>query len=299
MKWKVHQMDVKTTFLNGVIEEEVYVEQPQGFKTHDRETHVCRLKKALYGLKQALRAWYGRIDGFLMSLGFTKSSADPNLYFKVEDDGPMILLLYVDDLFLTGVEKLIIECKRKLIAEFEMKDLGLMHYFLGLEVWQRKNEIFLNQGKYVVEILKRFGMLDCKPMATPMASNMKLLDDTTSEVVDATLYRQMIGSLMYLMNTRPNICFAVNTLSQYMVDPKRVHLIAVKHVMRYLKGTMDYGLKYVADSEISLLGYSDLDWVGSVANQKSTLGCCFTLGSGMISWISKKQSCVALSMAEA
>jgi hypothetical protein len=125
-----------------------------------------------------------------MSLGFTKSSADPNLYFKVEDDGPMILLLYVDDLFLTGVEKLIIECKRKLIAEFEMKDLGLMHYFLGLEVWQRKNEIFLNQGKYVVEILKRFGMLDCKPMATLMASNMKLLDDTTSEVVDATLYRK-------------------------------------------------------------------------------------------------------------
>jgi hypothetical protein len=196
-----------------------------------------------------------------MSLGFTKSSADPNLYFKVEDDGPMILLLYVDDLFLTRVEKLIIECKRKLVAEFEMKDLGLMHYFLGLEVWQRKNEIFLNQGKYVVEILKRFGMLDCKPMATPMASNMKLLDDTTSKVVDATLYRQMIGSLMYLTNTRPYICFVVNTLSQYMVDPKRVHLIAVKHVMRYLKGTVDYGLKYVADSEINLLGYSDSDWV--------------------------------------
>jgi hypothetical protein len=172
-----------------------------------------------------------------MSLGFTKRSADPNLYFKVEDDGPVILLLYVDDLFLTGVEKLITECKRKLVAEFEMKDLGLMHYFLGLEVWQRKNEIFLNQGKYVVEILKRFRMLDCKPMATPMASNMKLLDDTTSEVVDATLYRKMIGSLMYLMNTRPDICFVVNTLSQYMVDPRRVHLIAVKHVMRYLKGT--------------------------------------------------------------
>jgi hypothetical protein len=161
------------------------------------------------------------------------------------------------------------------------------------------DEIFLGQGKYVVEILKRFGVLDCKPMATPMESNMKLLDDTTSEDVDATLYRKMIGSLMYLTNTRPDICFVVNTLSQYMVDPRRVHLIAVKHVMRYLKGTMDYGLKYVVDSEISLLGYSDSDWVGSVANQKSTLGCCFTLGSGMISWISKKQSCVALSTAEA
>jgi hypothetical protein len=128
-------MDVKTTFLNGVIEEEVYMEQPQGFETHDREMHVCRLKKELYGLKQAPRAWYGRIDGFMMSLVFTKSSADPNLYFKVEDDGPMILLLYVEDLILTGVEKLIIECKRKLIAEFKMKDIGLMQYFLGLEVW--------------------------------------------------------------------------------------------------------------------------------------------------------------------
>jgi hypothetical protein len=133
MKWKVHQMDVKTTFLNGEIKEEVYVEQPLGFETHDRETHVCILKKTLYGL------WYGRIDNFLMSLGFTKSSVDPNLYVKVEDGEPVILLLYVDELFLTGVEKLITECKRKLAAEFEMKDLGMMHYFLGLEVWQRSD----------------------------------------------------------------------------------------------------------------------------------------------------------------
>jgi hypothetical protein len=135
MKWKVHQMDVKTTFLNGVVKEEVYVEHPQGFETHDRETHVCILKKALYGLKQAPRAWYGRIDSFLMNLGFTKSKADPNLYYKVKDSGPVILLLYVDDLFLTGDKKLITECKRNLASEFEMKDLGMMHYFLGLEVW--------------------------------------------------------------------------------------------------------------------------------------------------------------------
>ena len=127
MKWKVHQMDVKTTFLNGEIKEEVYVEQPLGFETHAMETHVCKLKKALYGLKQAPRAWYGRIDNFLMSLGFTKSNLDPNLFFKVEDGEPMILLLYVDDLFLTSAKNLITECKRKLAAEFEMKDLGMMH----------------------------------------------------------------------------------------------------------------------------------------------------------------------------
>jgi hypothetical protein len=135
MKWKLHQMDVKITFLNGVVEEEVYIKQPQGFEVEDKKTHVCRLKKALYGLKQAPKAWYGRIDSFLTSLGFTKSKVDSNLYFKVMNDEPVILLLYVDDLFLTGEEKLIINCKKKLAAKFEMKDLGLMHYFLGLEVW--------------------------------------------------------------------------------------------------------------------------------------------------------------------
>ena len=134
MKWDLHQMDVKTTFLNGVIEEEVYIEQPQGFEVEDKRTHICKLKKALYGLMQAPRFWYGRIYSFLTSLDFTKSKAGPKLYFKVIEDEPIILLLYVDDLFLTGYVKQIIECKNKLAEEFEMKDLGLMHYFLGLEV---------------------------------------------------------------------------------------------------------------------------------------------------------------------
>jgi hypothetical protein len=187
MKWKLHQMDVMTSFLNGVIDEEVYIEQLQGFEVEDMKSHVCKLKKALYGLKQAPRAWYGRIDSFLTSLGFTKSKADSNLYFKVMNDEPVILLLYVDDLFLTGEEKLIIECKKRLASEFEMKDLGLMHYFLGLEVWQSPERIFLNQGKYAVEILKRFHMLECKPMNTPMETKLKLLVDTSSELIDATL----------------------------------------------------------------------------------------------------------------
>jgi hypothetical protein len=189
MKWKLHQMDAKTTFLNSVIEEEVYIEQPQRFKVEDRKSHVCRLKKALYGLKQDPRAWYGRIHSFLTRLGFTKSKADSNLYFKIMDNELVILLLYVDDLFLTGEEKLIAECKRRLASEFEMKYLGLMHYFLGLEVWQSLERIFLNQGKYKVEILKRFNMLKCKPMNTPMEVKLKLLVDTSSDLIDATLYR--------------------------------------------------------------------------------------------------------------
>jgi hypothetical protein len=214
MKWKLHQMDVKITFLNGFIEEEVYIEQPQGFEVEDIKTHVWRLKKTLYRLNQAPEAWSRRIDSFLTSLGFTKSKADFNLYFKVMNDEPVILLLYVDDLFLTGEEKLITNCTKKLTVKFEMKDLGLMHYFLGLEVWHSLEKIFLNQGKYAVEIPKRLDMLECKSMNTSMETKLKLMVDTSLELVDVTLYRQIIGSLMYLTNTKPNICFAMNTLSQ-------------------------------------------------------------------------------------
>jgi hypothetical protein len=144
------------------------------------------------------------------------------------DNEPVILLLYVDDLFLTGEEKLITECKKRLALEFEMKYLGLMHYFLGLKVWQSPERIFLNQGKHTVEILKSFDMLECKCMNTPMEEKLKLLVNNSSDLIDATLYRQIIGSLMYLTNTRPNICFVVNTLSQFLVEPRRVHLVACK-----------------------------------------------------------------------
>jgi hypothetical protein len=299
MKWKLHQMDMKTVFLNAVIEEEVYIEQPQVFEFEDRKSHVCRLNKALYRLKQAPRAWYGHIDSFLASLGFTKSKADSNLYFKIMKNELVILLLYVDDLFLTGEKNLINECKTRLSSEFEMKDLGLMHYLLGLEVWQSPERIFLNQGKYTVEILKRFDMLECKPMNTPMEAKLKLLVDTSSKLIDPTLYRQIIGSLMYLTNTRLDICFVVNTLSQFLVEPGHVHLVDAKHVMRYLKGAIDYGLIYDGGHDFTLSGYTDADWAGSVSDRKSTSGCCFSLGSVMILWQSKKQSSMALSTVEA
>ena len=152
-------MDVKTVFLHGFIKEEVYVEQLEGFEIYDWKSHVCRLKKALYGLKQAPRAWYERIDNYLMKLGLTRSEVDPNLSFKVEDDKPIILVLYVDDLFLKSADLLIVKCKRELASEFEMKNQGL-------EVWQKPREIFLSQGKYVVKILERCGMMDCKPVTT-------------------------------------------------------------------------------------------------------------------------------------
>eukprot|EP00253_Pinus_taeda_P016737 PITA_16737 len=232
MGWEIHQMHVETSFLNEVIEEEVYIEQLDGFGTHEKRTHVCRLKKALYGLKRARRAWlkkalyglkrarrawYGRIDSYLQQLGFIKSDADPNLYYLMVDNEPLIPVLYVDDLFLIGSSSLIKDCKKNLEAKYDMKDMGLMHYFLGLEVWQKNGEIFLGQGRYATEILKRFRMQDCRPMATLMITNWKKIDASGDKEVDYTLYRQLIGSLMYLVNTRPDICFVVNTPSQFMV----------------------------------------------------------------------------------
>jgi hypothetical protein len=299
MGWNLHQMDVKTTFLNGAIKEEVYIEQPQGFEVHSRETHVCRLKKALYGLKQSPRAWYARMDSFLTKLGFSKSHADPNLYYNVMNNAPVILLLYVDDLFITGEESLIIQCKKDLASEFDMKYLGLMHYYLGLEVWQKRGEVFLGQGKYAIKILQKFGMMDCKSMDTPMNADIRKVKVPDSDPIDPSLYRQLIGSLMYLVNTRPDICFAVNTLSQFQVEPRQEHWIAANHVLRYIRGTINYGLRYTASNDIQLHGFTDSDWAGSAEDGKSTSGMCFSLGSAMISWSSKKQKSVALSTVEA
>jgi hypothetical protein len=232
-KWMLR---VKTVFLNGEVEQEIYIEQSEGFVIHEKESHVCKLKKALYGLKQALRAWYGRIDSFLQSLGFSKSIAYPNFYIKIVKNHLVILVLYVDDLFLTREEHFIAQIKRELSVEFEMKDLGPMHYFLGLKVWQKPGEIFLSQSRYAFDVLRRFGMLDCKSMTTPMISNLKKLHDqaTGSNPKDPSTYRQIIGSLMYLVHTRPNICYAVNALSQFMCEPKHIHMVVVKHILVYV-----------------------------------------------------------------
>jgi hypothetical protein len=179
-----------------------------------------------------------------------------------------------------------------------MKDIGLMHYFLGLEVWQVSREIFLGQGKYAVEILRRLGMEDCKPMLTPMVTNMKKIDTSDSEFVDPRIYMQLIGSLMYLVNTRSDICFDVDTLSQFMVEPRQVHWITTKHVLMYLRGTMEYGLRNLRGDGVDLQGYTDSDWAGSAIDRKSNSGCCFSLGSTMITWFSRKLTSVALSSVE-
>ena len=190
---------------------------------NNKKSHVYSLKKALYGLKQASRVWYEKMDGFLMSLDLSKNVADPNLYYHIVGNKCLILVLYVDDLFLIDSERLIVEYKQALNYVFEMKDLGMLHYFLGLQVWQRTDEIFLSQGKYTVEILKKFGMTECKSMPTPMVMDLKKMNDVDSCEIVPHLYQQLIGSLMYLVNTKPDICYAVNILSQFMSQPRHTH----------------------------------------------------------------------------
>ena len=235
-----------------------------------------------------------------MKLGFTRSEVDPNLYLKVENDMPLILVLYVDDLFLTGDDPFIHQCKRESASEFEMKDLGLMHYFLGLEVSQKPGEIFLSQGKYIVKLLESCGMVDCKFVSTSMELNFKKLCGSAvgPELANPSEYRQLFGALMFLVNSCPDICFVVNNLSQFMVEPHHIHWIAAKNLLRYLWGTIHYGLRYTGGN-FKLHGYLDADWASNVVYHKSTSGCCFSLGSASISWMSRKQKSVTLSTVEA
>jgi hypothetical protein len=170
-----------------------------------------------------------------------------------------------------------------------MKDLGLMHYYLGLEVWKKPSEIFIGKGKYVVKILQKFGMMNCKSMETPMVTNLKKLRDSDYDLLDLSTYWQLIVSLIYLVNTRPEICFTMNTLSQFQVELRHEHLIATNHVLIYLHGMINYGLRYFSNSDVQLQGYTDSDWAGSASESKITSGVCFSLGSFMISWARRKQ----------
>ena len=298
--WIIHHMDVKSAFLNGHLEEEIFVEQPEGFVVHGQEEKVYRLKKALYGLKQAPRSWYGRIDAHLISLGFEKCLSEFTLYVKKTDVGIVIVSLYVDDLLMTGRSKeLIEEFKGGMKEAFEMTDLGKMSFFLGMQVQQDRGEVFVSQEKYAKEILRKFKMEECKPIATPMNQKEKFSNEDGADKVDEKLYKSLIGCLMYLTATRPNITYAVSLLSRYMHCASEIHFKAAKRILRYIKGTIGYGVKFQPVKDFSLYGYSDSDWAGSNDDMKSTSGYCFTFGSGVFSLRSKKQDVIAQSTVEA
>ncbi|RVX14987.1 Retrovirus-related Pol polyprotein from transposon TNT 1-94 [Vitis vinifera] len=298
--WKTYQLDVKSAFLNGYLQEEIYVEQPEGFQVKGQEEKVYLLKKALYGLKQAPRAWYSRIDEHLQSLGFVKSPSEATLYVKGTDANLIVVSVYVDDLLVTGSnEKLVKEFKAEMLKVFEMTDLGLMSYFLGMEVKQDHDGVFISQKKYAKEILNKFHMDDCKRTSTPMNQKEKFSKDDGTEKVDESQYRSLIGCLMYLTATRPDIMFLVSLLSRFMHCASEVHFQVAKRIVRYIKGTTNYGIKYSYCQNFKLHGYSDSDWAGSIDDMRSTTGFCFSFGSGIFSWSSKKQDVIAQSTVEA
>lgn len=233
-------------------------------------------------------------------MGFRKSLSEATLYVKGDEINFVVISLYVDDLLVTGSNvKLVEEFKRDMQSSFEMTDLGEMAYFLGMEIKQRRDEIFICQKKYSKEILKKFRMEDCKSMATPMCQKEKLSKLDEADKVDEGLYRSLVGCLMYLTATRPDILHAVSLLSRFTNCATETHLRAAKRVLRYIRGTLDFGIKFRAGLKCCLQGYSDSDWAGSVDDMKSTSGYCFSLGSGVFSWCCKKQEIVAQSTAEA
>ena len=260
-------MDVKSDFLNANLSEEIYMQQPPGFITSKTSSLVCKLHKSLYGLKQAPRAWYEKIDTYFLSNSFKRCVSDPNLYVKNIGDDILIIVLYVDDLIITGSQLISIQkLKENLRKEFEMTDLGLLHYFLGLQIWHMADGIFLSQPKYASDLLARFKMSDCKACASPFQSGVKLIVDCTTPLVDATLYRQLIGSLIYLTHSRPDISFAVSMVSRFMQKPHESHWLAAKRILRYIQGSMHYGVFYSSNTNVSLLGYTDSDWAGDCSD---------------------------------
>ncbi|GAB2268299.1 hypothetical protein Dimus_038706 [Dionaea muscipula] len=313
-------MDFKTAFLNGVLEEQVFVEQPLGYEAPGQEHQVLKLKRALYGLKQAPRTWNTTLDTYLQQQGFTRCPHEYAFYVKKMEYKLLLICVYVDDLLITGSSLQQIEqFKHSLVGKFEMTDLGLMNHYLGLEVEQKKTGIFMSQRRYIEQVLKEVNLTYCKLVNTPIALGTVFSGSLPgAQLTDATVYRSVVGSLRYIACTRPNIVYAVGMVSRYMQRPTTEHWMACKRILRYLKGTLDHGLWYptvtVATSVIvasapnqagscvlydpeqfTIMGYSDSDWAGDIDERKSTTGWVFMAGTTTVSWASKKQLIVALS----
>jgi hypothetical protein len=298
-KWKVYQIDVNSSFLNGVLEEVVYVDQPPGFEVKENPTKVYRLKKALYGLKQAPRDWYNRIDTYLIKSGFRRSQNETTLYTKTDQQGKfLIVYLYVDDMIYTGNPDLAI-FKHAMQYKSQMTDLGIVKYFLGIEVDQSTKGIFVYQQKYVTCIIKRFCMENCNPTENPVPLGKKLSKQDEGPIVDSTLYKSLVGSLLYLTTTRPDIMYATNFVSRFRESLKDSHWKMAKRIMKYVVGTLNFCLWYTQSEDNNLSSYTNNDFVVNLDDRKTTSWYAFHLGTNLISWASKKQPIVSIFFAEA
>ncbi|KAI9197977.1 hypothetical protein LWI28_007873 [Acer negundo] len=297
--WSLHQMDVNNTFLHGDLSEEIYMSPPPGLRRQGEEHLVCRLHKSLYGLKQASRQWFAKFTEAICSAGYIQSRADYSLFTRTKGKSFTALLIYVDDILITGNDSIsIAETKTFLHSHFHLKDLGKLKYFLGIEFSASKNGIFISQRKYALEIIKDAGLLGAAPINTPMERGLKL-SDNSDLLKEPGQYRRLVGRLIYLTVSRPDITYAVHVLSRFMHQPRRLHMDAALRVVRYLKSAPGQGLFFPSNSDFRLRAYCDSDWAGCPLTRRSTSGYCVFLGSSLISWRSKRQKTVSLSSAEA
>ena len=306
---ELHQMDVKTAFLNGNLNEEVYMDQPMGFIEKGKEHMVCKLKRSIYGLKQASRQWYLKFNDTIVSFGFKENTVDRCIYLKVSGSKFIFLILYVDDILLaTNDLHLLYETKRFLSNNFEMKDMGEATYVIGIEIFRNRSQgmLGLSQKSYINKVLERFRMQNCSASPVPIQKGDKFSlmqcpqNDLERKQMQAIPYASVVGSLMYAqICTRPDISFAVGMLGRYQSNPGLDHWKAAKKVLRYLQGIKEYMLTYRRSDHLEVIGYSDSDYAGCVDTRKSTCGYLYLLAGGAISWKSVKQSVIATSTMEA
>ena len=298
LNWPLRQLDVKNAFLHGTLKEEVYMVQPQGYIDPSHPSHVCKLLKSIYGLKQAPRAWFESFTSQLLHLGFLASNADSSLFVFKNKTVIAYLLLYVDDIVLTSntlayLDHLI----QQLSTVFDLKDLGPLHYFLGLQVTRSSSGLFLNQAKYAHDLIKKHNMLTSKPAKSPSYPNTRLSLYEGDLLPDPHAYRSFVGALHYLTFTRPGISFSVHQVCQYMFAPTTVHLATAKRILRYLQGTLNHGIAFTP-GPLHLSAYTDADWAEDPDDRRSTSGYLVYLGFNPITWSAKKQATVSRSSTE-
>lgn len=297
--YEVHQMDVHNAFLHGDLEEEVYMRPPPGFTTPG-DKRVCRLRKSIYGLKQSPRCWFAKLADSLLKYGFKQSRSDYSLFMFHHGGISVQILVYVDDLMITGNSPSAIqEFKDYLSTCFHMKDLGQAKYFLGLEIARSSAGIYLCQRKYAIDIVTEAGLLGCKPAGSPIDQNHQLALAKSPPLANPEKYRRLVGRLIYLSSTRPDLSYAIHILSQFMQKPKEDHWLAALKCVRYLKGTLGQGVLLKADSPLHLTGWCDSDWASCPLTRKSLTGWIVQFGDSPISWKTKKQKTVSCSSAEA
>ena len=305
----LHQMDVKTAFLYGDLEEEIYMHQPEEQAAKGEEGLVCRLRKSLYGLKQSPRCWNTKIDAFLASIGFSPNFSDAATYTKGSGDQQVLLGLYVDDMTIMSKSLEAVEAVKKLLsAEFKMEDFGEASVVLKIRIRRDKERgiLTLDQSKYAASVLQRFGMQDCKGVSIPLSHGTYFSvgqspdGDEEKEQMSAIPYRQAVGSLMYLMvSTRPDIAAAVQVLSRFGSNPGPAHWSGVKRVLQYVQRTINFGLVFKRGQGVTLSGFCDADFSSCLDTSRSTGGYVFSLGGAAVSWSSKRQPVVAQSTCEA